>query len=104
VAYNSNSNEYVIVWEHEFNPDDHDIAYLRTDSEGTPGDRKWMSTLTGYEGQPAIAADDNGSYLVVWEDGRDAATQGIDLYFSLVPSGGATSNPVYLPIILSASP
>jgi hypothetical protein len=54
-------------------------------SDGTLlGGEVAVSRLGSNEARPALASDPGWSYLVIWEDGRNAATQGMDIYGDLV--------------------
>ena len=85
VAYKSSANEYLVTWEYVWTVDDHDIYQRRVSAFGAPiGDEVGVSRMGIRESAPALAADDAWRYLVVWEDGRDSATQGLNIYGDLV--------------------
>ena len=85
VAYKLAANEYLVVWEYEDSPNDHDVYRCRVGSDGTLlDDREPVSALGSWEGHPVVAADNNLAYLVAWEDGRNAGTKGKDIYADLV--------------------
>jgi hypothetical protein len=85
VAYNAAAGEYLAAWEYEFSPDDHDVYRRRVGSDGSlPDDEAVVSRLGSHEGSPALSSGGEWSYLVVWEDGRNQATQGLDIYGDLV--------------------
>lgn len=81
VSYKAAANEYVVVWEHEVSVTDHDVYYRRVKSDGSrPEPDIPVSQGDAHEKRPVVASDDDWSYLVVWEDERDAQTQGVNLY------------------------
>jgi len=85
VAYKPAANEYLVAWEYEYSPTDHDVYRRRVASNGTlPEAEAPVSNTGSHERRPALAADDGWSYLAVWEDGRDAATQGVNVYGDVV--------------------
>ena len=84
VAYNPNANEYLAAWEYEEYYGDSHIYQRRVSSNGTLiGDEVMVSNQSTSQTHPAIAPDDT-SYMIVWEDGRNSATMGIDLYGDLI--------------------
>lgn len=104
VAYDPTADKYLVAWEYEFSVGDHDVHCRQVGSDGTPETTMVISSLYSHEKGPVVAADNVGSYLIVWEDERNVTTQGIDLYYWLMSSDGGTgSNRLYLPIILRAS-
>lgn len=85
VAYKWAANEYLVAWEFEDQAENHDVFQRRVASDGTlPGGEVAVSRLGSNEARPALASDPGWSYLVVWEDGRNAVTQGMDIYGDLV--------------------
>jgi len=85
VAYKPAANEYLVAWEHEYSTSDHDVYRRRVGSNGAlPEGEAAVSSLDSWEGRPALASDGAGAYLVAWEDGRNSATQGLDIYGDLV--------------------
>jgi hypothetical protein len=51
-----------------------------------------IDVTPGYEATPAAASSD-GAYLVIWQDGRNAATNGADIYGARVTMAGAVLDP-----------
>jgi hypothetical protein len=85
VVYKPAANEYLVAWEYEYNPADRDVYWRRVGSDSALLENEVaVSKLSSWEGRPALASDDAWTYLVVWEDGRDAATQGMNIYGDLV--------------------
>lgn len=85
VAYNPGSGEYLVSWEYEHSPDDHDVYRRRVGSDGTLLEGETAVSNQGtWEGRPALASDAAGAYLIVWEDGRNSGTQGLDIYGEVV--------------------
>lgn len=85
VAYKPTVNEYLVVWEVEYSPTDHDVYRRRVGSDGALlDDETVVSNLSSWEGRPALASDTHRAYLIAWEDGRNAVTQGMDIYESLM--------------------
>ena len=86
VAYHPDVNEYLVTWEETYlpNPADHDIFSRRLSADGAlPAGAETIAYTTAWEGRPAIAPDHVLSYLVVWEDTRDAFTQAENIYGNL---------------------
>jgi len=107
VAYKAAANEYLVAWEYEYTPTDHDVYRRRVARNGDlPDGEVAVSSLSSWEGQPALAADAGDAYLVVWEDGRDAATKGLDLWADLVrlPAATPTHTPTATPTRTPTSP
>jgi len=100
VAYKQAASEYLVAWEFEYNATDHDVFCRHVADNGTlASDEIGVSRMSSFEGHPALASDASAAYLIVWEDGRDYATQGIDLYGELItvptptPTATRTSSP-----------
>ena len=92
IVYNPGIDEYMLAWEHKVysgvsdyydNVTSH-IYQRRLSSNGTLiGDEVVISTQSTSQTHPAIAPDDT-SYMIAWEDGRNASTMGIDLYGDII--------------------
>jgi len=52
-----------------------------------------VSDTDGHATQPSIAVDENDNIYVVWEDYRDMATKGADIYFSKSIDSGISFSP-----------
>jgi hypothetical protein len=70
LAYNPAQNEYLVVWEEEYNSNDHDIRARRISASGELlGSEIAVSITILYESRPAVAYNSTrGEYLVVWEN------------------------------------
>jgi RHS repeat-associated protein len=69
VAYNSQANEYLVVWQ-DFRNNQWDIYGQRLDGDGALLDGNFLIHSGGY--RPAVAYGSNSNrYLVVWDDGED---------------------------------
>jgi hypothetical protein len=85
VAYNTNTQEYLVTWEYEHSLLDHDIYQRRVSSTATlPGAEIPVSIDASWEGLPALAVGNEYDFLVVWEDYRDQSTQNINIYGDLL--------------------
>jgi hypothetical protein len=94
LAYHPAANDYLVAWEYEFSATDHDVWQRRVASDGTlPDGEVAVSRLGSWEGRPALASDAHDGVLIVWEDGRDAETNGLDLWVDLVRLPTATPTP-----------
>jgi len=94
VVANPADNEYLVVWVDERSKTTRgdDIYGQRLAANGSPigGDfRVSGPAALDHEGPPAAAwSEATGGYLVVWEDRRDTATRGYDIYGRLLHVGG----------------
>lgn len=85
VTYQVAAGEYLVAWEYEFSASDHDVYQRRLQTDGTPLQGEVpLANLGSAESRPAVAAG-AGGYLATWEDGREAATLGLDVYGDRVP-------------------
>lgn len=85
----------IIVWEdHRNGADNVDIYAQRIDNMGT---RSWASTgaaictAPGRQLAPQVASDGDQGAIIVWHDGRDEATTGMDIYAQRVYSNGVVA-------------
>ena len=84
VAYNANAREYLVVFEYEFSETDHDVYLRRMGEDGSLISGDTVVSATGYqELNPAISSSPDEHYFLAWEDSRDSATQGYNIYGSL---------------------
>lgn len=89
VAYSPDTDEYRVAWGYALEVDDHYIGHRRLESDGTLIEGETVfSAQSNQVVQLALAAGSQGRYVIVWEDGRDAATQGVDLYADLLDLAG----------------
>ncbi|MCK5793471.1 MAG: hypothetical protein KAH12_02110, partial [Anaerolineales bacterium] len=83
VAYNATAGEYLVAWEYANSATDHDIYCGRVDRNGILRETDMaISSPVSSETHPALIAGEELSYLTVWEDGRNLATQKLDIYGS----------------------
>jgi cell division septation protein DedD len=85
IAYeNSSVSEFMLTWELYYSDTDHDVYRRRISGTGDPlDDEVYVSKLSSWEAYPALAGDGDHRYLLAWEDGRDSATQGLNIYGDL---------------------
>lgn len=92
VAWNETADEYLVVWqdERDLATRGADIYGRRISAAGVPiGADFRISAASGQELYPAVAWNrTENQYLVVWQDGRRAATRGDDIYGQRVSAGG----------------
>jgi hypothetical protein len=85
IAYNTNTQEYLVTWEYEHSPSDHDVYQRRVSRTGElPGDEIPVSNLGSWEGYPALAVGNEYAFLVVWEDYRNQSTQNANIYSDVI--------------------
>ena len=85
VAYKAAIREYLVAFEYEYSASDHDVYRRRVASDATlPDSDAAVSAASSNEGRPSVAADKGQGYLVAWEDGRNSATMGVDIYGDIV--------------------
>ncbi|NPV07949.1 MAG: hypothetical protein HPY83_08305 [Anaerolineae bacterium] len=84
VAYHPNAREFLVTVEYAYSSADHDVYFRRVDeSENTVEGLLGLATTDYAEARPRLAPDNAYSYLVAWEDSRNDATQGTDIYADL---------------------
>lgn len=84
IAYSLSGRSYLVVWELEYGAADHDIYSRRVAYNGSqPESAIAVSYLGSNEAHPAVAAGGGWALLAVWEDSRNYATQGVDIYGDL---------------------
>jgi len=88
VAYNQTDGEFLVVWEWESTPDNHDIYARRVGSDGSLISSEIpIATLTNFESNPAVAYNTaDNEYLVVWE--HRYASGDHDIYGQRLDSDG----------------
>jgi hypothetical protein len=91
VAATSTGSGYFLVWEDQRNGlGDGDVMAARLDDDGNvldPTGKVISATATTAEEVPSVATNGT-SYLVVWEDSRNYATTGRDIYAARVDDSG----------------
>ncbi len=84
IAYSQAGRSYLVVWELEYGTSDHDIYGRRVAYNGSQPESQFaISYLTVNEARPAVAAGGGWTFLVAWEDSRNYAAQGVDIYSDL---------------------
>jgi hypothetical protein len=93
VAWNGIANEYLVVWQdgREWTRES-DIYGQRVSATGSRIGSNFLISepaATGNDLKPAVAWNATANeYLVVWEDGRNSATRGYDIYGQRVSATG----------------
>ncbi len=83
VAYMSSSRSYLVVWQFEYSTTDHDIYGRRIAYDGSHPETEYVITNSGAEEKlPAVVSNGGSQGLVVWEDWRNYANTGVDIYGS----------------------
>jgi hypothetical protein len=83
--------DYVVAWTDLGTGDGKvRVAAVGLDGSVAPAGGIGVSASAGFQGRPAVAADGTGASLVVWEDRRDLATTGVDLYGAVIAGGAVT--------------
>jgi len=81
VAYKSGTREYRVVWENEFQADDHDIFHRRVADDGSfPDIARSITNSDRSESRPAIASDSTAGFVTAWEQDNSADDTGIDIF------------------------
>lgn len=81
VDYKPVGRNYLVVWEHAHSASDHDVHSRRVAYDGTTPDDEATVTASGsYEGRPIAASGSGWAFLSAWEDDRNLATMGRDVY------------------------
>ena len=84
MTYLSATRDFLVVWEYEYSGSDHDVYRRRVAGDGQLVEgEKVVSGLGHNEARPHLAASEDLSFLTVWEDDRDNATSGTDIYGGL---------------------
>lgn len=100
-----NGTNYLVVWQDERNflTNSTDIIGTRVSAAGSVLDLHGINicTMPAAQQHPSVGAS-SGEFLVAWEDSRNLATDGVDIYATRVSAGGAVSDPAGL--ALSQSP
>ena len=98
-AVAANGSLFLVVWEDARNPASAvaNVYGTRVKDDGTIADPNGLEITTDGGTAPAAAANGDG-FLVVWEDGRDAAKNGLDIYGTRISSGGQIVDAGGIPI------
>jgi len=100
VAYNSQDDEYLVVFEWEDASGGRDLASIIVDSNGQAAySPNGVATSDAYtDTRPAVAYNPtNNTYMAVWE--RRGATGNKYIHGAILKSGGSVSNTFTLPIL-----
>ncbi|HID25419.1 MAG TPA: DUF2341 domain-containing protein, partial [Thermoplasmata archaeon] len=94
------NNRFFVVWEDARDGSDNYDVYGRVyDSDGNPlGPDFPVADGANYQGQPWICSDDQGYFMVVYEDGYDPVAGPFSLYARRYDSGG---NQLGAPIVIA---
>lgn len=90
---NAGSGNYIVTWQDNRNGNNDIYAQLIA-ADGTP---QWTANgipvciATGSQISPKIISDANGGAIIIWQDGRNAATNGTDIYAQKVNASGTVS-------------
>jgi hypothetical protein len=87
IAYDSEHNEYLVVWENDWGGGYHDVYAQRVSGSGQL--LSWFALTTGNsQVSPAVAYDpDRDRYLALWAEYRGSGT-GWDVYGRFIPWNG----------------
>ncbi len=81
VVFKPEVQTFLVAWEFEYSTSDHDVYTRRVAYDGSFPEAEQAVVNTGaLEGSPALAAGPGIDILAAWEDGRETATMGLDLY------------------------
>lgn len=84
IAFHAGAEAYLAAWEVVISASNHDLYQRPLRPDGTlPGKESAVTTLTGMETAPALAPDHDLSFLLAWEDDRDAGSAGMEIYGQL---------------------
>ncbi len=101
-----NGSQYLVAWsdQRNFDTTDFDVygAFVTAAGKVATAAGFAISTGSSDEQRPAVAAN-GSSYLVVWQDYRNSATSGADLYGVRVSAAGAVLDPSAIPISTAAA-
>jgi hypothetical protein len=102
VAYNSSTNQFLVVWQDHRSGTDNDIyGQLVNSGGGLSGGNFFISNEGHDQYNPSVAYDSTtNQFLVVWQDHRSGAT--FDIYGQFVDANGTLSGSV-LPISTAAN-
>jgi hypothetical protein len=93
VAYNSVTNEWIVVWDTVNQNFDQDITAAILDANGDILSMFTIASGLDHQGNPSVAYGSNfGEYLVVWED-RTYATENPNLVAQRVATDGSLQGP-----------
>jgi hypothetical protein len=84
ITYNPYAREYLVVFEYEYSEADHDVYLRRVNEDGSLiGGDAAVSASVSQELNPIVGSSPDEHYLITWEDSRDSATQGYNIYGSV---------------------
>lgn len=90
VAYDNASNRFLVVWADTRNgADDYDVRGRLYNSNGYPvGDDFPIAYEINYQGNPWVCSDNQGHFMIVYEDGSDPQIGPFSLYAYRYDSNG----------------
>jgi len=89
VAYDAQSNRFLVVWADARNGGVFDIRGRLYYSTGYPVSNDFaIAYEVNYQGNPWLCSDNNGHFFIVFEDGLDSATGPFNLYAYRYDSNG----------------
>lgn len=101
-----NGTNYLVVWQDErnFMTNSADILGARVSAAGAVLDLHGIDVCTqpGAQQHPSVGASSGGEFLVAWEDSRNLAFDGVDIYGTRVTGAGAVMDPAGLALSASA--
>ena len=91
VAFNSSTNQYIVVWQDNRSGTEHDVYGQLVNANGTlSGSNFPVSTATNGQFNPSVAYNSStNQYLVVWDDRRSGTEN--DIYGQIVNAIGTLS-------------
>lgn len=94
ITYKPAADEYLVVYDYEFSISDLDVWYsrIRWDGLARQTDAVVSNAWVINERKPAVASNGAWSNLAVWEDERNYATKGIDIYSDIVKVYGLSGH------------
>lgn len=89
VAYDEQSDRFFVVWARSDTSGDYDLYGRLYSSVGIPiGSQLTLASTSLYQGQPAICSDNQGHFLVVYEEGTSSVNGPFSLKARLYDSNG----------------
>lgn len=81
VGYQPGADAFQVAWSEVLSEDNHDIYRRRLRPDGSLAEPALaVTSLPGMEVSPALAVDHTLGFLLAWDDGRDRADAGSEIY------------------------